>query len=294
MLFPELSLSGFIPNHPPRRPRSVAAASARRGSPGSPRLVLAARRDACGRSPRGTGVLMSTGTLEDAGNVLYNTQLLVGPQACSGRGEKCTCRCSRCRFTTRGPGPRVEDTPLGRIGANICFDVLIARIDPLAGGAECRNRAAAVRGRSATADARRLGRLGRTSHSRPLRRKWRVRRGLQLRGARRVRRGRAGFSGRRHDRLAARPLAGRVDAPKPGQCGMVIADLRARRFAGSPRRTGVSVSVSPPGAVWSAGRASANRTASARVLAESRRWGNAWQLCQRQQSRVCRKWGCLR
>jgi len=124
VLFPELSLSGFIPNHP----RGDHEAWLRQA-------LIAARRVAVDlRSPHVRalvaiaarhGVLVSAGTLEDAGNVLYNTQLLVGPDGLLGSWRKMHVPMFEMPFYNPGPGPKVIDTPLARIGANICFDALV-------------------------------------------------------------------------------------------------------------------------------------------------------------------------
>lgn len=124
VLFPELSLTGFIPNHPSGNHNDwlrSALAEARRGalavaSPEVARLTEIAY---------GHRVLLSAGLLEDAGNVLFNTQLLVGPNGVLGVWRKLHVPMFEMPFYNPGPAPTVVDTPLGRIGANICFDVLL-------------------------------------------------------------------------------------------------------------------------------------------------------------------------
>ncbi len=124
VLFPELSLSGFIPNHPRQDHEAwlrQALAEARRLAIGlnSPAVevlrAIASRHD----------VLLSAGILEDAGNLLYNTQLLVGPDRLLGWWRKMHVPMFEMPFYNPGEAPRVVETPLGRIGANICFDALI-------------------------------------------------------------------------------------------------------------------------------------------------------------------------
>jgi N-carbamoylputrescine amidase len=124
VLFPELSLSGFIPNHPTGNHETwlrLALGEARRlaialdSRPIETLRAIAARHD----------VLISVGTLEDAGNVLYNTQLLVGPEGLLGTWRKMHVPMFEMPFYNGGSMPRVVQTRLGRIGANICFDVLI-------------------------------------------------------------------------------------------------------------------------------------------------------------------------
>ena len=124
VLFPELSLTGFIPNHPPGDHEAWlrrALAEARRcalgveSQPVEALVAIAARHQ----------ILLSAGMLEDAGNVLYNTQLLVGPGGLLGSWRKMHVPMFEMPFYNGGQGPTVADTPLGRIGANICFDVLL-------------------------------------------------------------------------------------------------------------------------------------------------------------------------
>ena len=124
VLFPELSLGGFIPNHPRGDHEAWlrrALAEARRiairlDAPPVRALVEIAAR---------TSTWISVGMLEDAGNVLYNTQVLVGPSGLSGHWRKLHVPMFEMPFYNGGDAPRVVETPLARIGANICFDVLI-------------------------------------------------------------------------------------------------------------------------------------------------------------------------
>src|SRR5882724_8432350 len=124
VLFPELSLSGFIPNHPAGNHEDWlrrALAEARRASIGLKSPPVAALRSMAARH----GVYVSAGTIEDAGNVLYNTQLLIGPEGLAGYWRKMHVPMFEMPFYNGGPGPRVFDTPLGRLGTNICFDALM-------------------------------------------------------------------------------------------------------------------------------------------------------------------------
>jgi N-carbamoylputrescine amidase len=124
ILFPELSLSGFIPNHPQQEHAAwlrLALAEARRLAIGLSSPEVAALQAIAARHR----VLLSAGILEDAGNVLYNTQLLVGPDGTLGWWRKMHVPMFEMPFYNGGQGPLVVDTPLGRIGANICFDALL-------------------------------------------------------------------------------------------------------------------------------------------------------------------------
>jgi N-carbamoylputrescine amidase len=124
VLFPELSLSGFIPNHPTGNHETwlrQALAEARRLAIALDSRPIETLRAIAARH----GVLISVGTLEDAGNVLYNTQLLVGPEGLLGTWRKMHVPMFEMPFYNGGSMPRVVETRLGRIGANICFDALI-------------------------------------------------------------------------------------------------------------------------------------------------------------------------
>jgi predicted amidohydrolase len=124
VLFPELSLSGFIPNHPRGEHEPwlrSALAEARRmairlDGPALERLRVIAEKNQ---------ILASVGFLEDAGHVLYNAQVLVGPEGIVGHWRKMHVPMFEMPFYNGGGAPRVADTSYGRIGANICFDALL-------------------------------------------------------------------------------------------------------------------------------------------------------------------------
>ncbi|MFV2066105.1 MAG: carbon-nitrogen hydrolase family protein [Pirellulales bacterium] len=124
ILFPELSVCGFLPNHPTgdhalwvRRAlvhcRNVA-------EPLDGRSVTALTRTA-----KNHGIYISAGLLEDAGNLLFNTQVLVGPEGLVGSWRKMHIPMFEMPLYSGGDAPVVADTPLGRIGANICFDAFL-------------------------------------------------------------------------------------------------------------------------------------------------------------------------
>ena len=124
LLLPELSLTGFLPNHPEtnhaawlREALPLARSTAERMDGSAVRtLTMMAQQ---------IGIYVSVGMLEDAGNLLHNTQILVGPQGLVGAWRKMHVPMFEMPFYNGGPGPTVVDTPLGRIGANICFDALL-------------------------------------------------------------------------------------------------------------------------------------------------------------------------
>ena len=87
LLLPELSLSGFLPNHPAGNHESwlrEALAGARRmaepiDGPAVQRLRSIARD---------TGLLIAAGLLEDGGSLLFNTHVLAGPTGVLGTWRK--------------------------------------------------------------------------------------------------------------------------------------------------------------------------------------------------------------
>lgn len=123
-LFPELSVTGFIPNHPAGDHGAwlrAALASAWKMAepipgPATERLVDNAAR---------SGIYICAGVLEDAGNALYNTQVLAGPEGLAGAWRKLHVPMFEMPFYNGGQGAMVAETPLGRIGVNICFDALM-------------------------------------------------------------------------------------------------------------------------------------------------------------------------
>jgi predicted amidohydrolase len=124
VLFPELSLCGFIPNHPQGdheawlRESLVAARHAALRLDSATVLALSA-------VAARLNVTISVGLLEDAGNVLYNTQLLAGPSGELDATRKMHVPMFEMPFYNPGPAPSVVETPLARLGTNICFDALL-------------------------------------------------------------------------------------------------------------------------------------------------------------------------
>jgi predicted amidohydrolase len=123
-LFPELSITGFIPNHPVgdhaawlREALAFARCSAETISGSSVAQLSRIAAD--------HGIYIAAGLLEDAGNVLYNTHVLVGPDGLAGAWRKMHIPMFEMPFYNGGPGPAVAITPLGRVGVNICFDALL-------------------------------------------------------------------------------------------------------------------------------------------------------------------------
>ncbi|MBM4077542.1 MAG: carbon-nitrogen hydrolase family protein [Planctomycetes bacterium] len=124
VLFQELSLCGFIPNHPVGnhdqwlRRALLSARQLARAVPGE--VTAAVQKIASSFK-----MLISVGLLEDAGNRLFNTQILVGSDGMLGRWRKMHVPMFEMPFYNGCDAPTVVETPLGRIGANICFDSLL-------------------------------------------------------------------------------------------------------------------------------------------------------------------------
>lgn len=123
-VFPELSVTGFIPNHPVGDHsawlRAALAGARKLAEPLTGRAVTALVEMA-----DATGLHIAAGLLEDAGNLLYNTMVLAGPGGLAGVWRKMHIPMFEMPFYNGGPVPEVASTPLGRIGANICFDALL-------------------------------------------------------------------------------------------------------------------------------------------------------------------------
>ncbi|MBI3697651.1 MAG: carbon-nitrogen hydrolase family protein [Acidobacteria bacterium] len=123
-LFPELSVTGFIPNHPigdhSAWVREALVGARRLAEPLSGRSVAVLREIA-----RASDLHVAAGLMEDAGNLLYNTMVLVGPEGLLGAWRKMHIPMFETPFYNGGPTPVVAETSLGRLGVNICFDALM-------------------------------------------------------------------------------------------------------------------------------------------------------------------------
>ncbi|MGB9604714.1 MAG: carbon-nitrogen hydrolase family protein, partial [Bryobacteraceae bacterium] len=124
LLFPELSLTGFIPNHPKGDHaawlREALADAWRMAEPlDGPAVsgLLAVARE--------LGLYLAAGLIENSGNVLYNTTVMAGPEGLLGAWRKLHVPMFEMPFYNGGPPPNVAATPIGRVGANICFDALL-------------------------------------------------------------------------------------------------------------------------------------------------------------------------
>ncbi len=111
VVFPEASLTGYV-FHDRASARSAAIVADGR--------QLAEVADSC----RATDAWTVVGAIERDGERLHNSLFLVGPDGVAGHYRKLHTLCLGVdRFTTPGSEPPpVFETPLGRIGLNICYD----------------------------------------------------------------------------------------------------------------------------------------------------------------------------
>jgi N-carbamoylputrescine amidase len=124
LLLPELSMTGFLPNHPSGDHAAWLAAALR----GAWKQAEPLDGDAVSELARISGderIFVAAGLLENAGGVLHNTQVLVGEGRLWGRWRKMHVPLFEMPFYNGGDPPAVVATPLGRIGINICFDALL-------------------------------------------------------------------------------------------------------------------------------------------------------------------------
>jgi 5-aminopentanamidase len=111
IVFPECALSGYM--------FADAQATRRCAEP-----VPGPSTDALSERCAADGVHCVIGLLERDGDLLHNTAVLIGPNGLVGRYRKSHIACigADC-FTVAGDEPyAVHDTPIGRIGLQICYD----------------------------------------------------------------------------------------------------------------------------------------------------------------------------
>lgn len=123
-LFPELSISGFIPNHPTGDHAGWLREVLQGAWRSAESLNGTAVRELAAISAE-TGIFIAAGLLENAGSVLFNTHVLAGEGRVFGRWRKMHIPMFEMQVYNGGGVPDVVDTPLGRIGVNICFDALL-------------------------------------------------------------------------------------------------------------------------------------------------------------------------
>jgi N-carbamoylputrescine amidase len=132
VLFPELSLTGFIPNHPVGD-HAQWLTEVLQAAWASAQTLSGAVVGRLEKLSLQTGLFIAAGMLENAGNVLFNTHVLVGEGKLYGYWRKMHIPLFEMQVYNGGGVPEVVDTPLGRIGANICFDTLLPESTRLLG-----------------------------------------------------------------------------------------------------------------------------------------------------------------
>lgn len=124
VLFPELSVTGFIPNHPTGDHAAWLREALRESRRVAERLDGQVVRR-LQQVSADTGVLIAAGMLEDTGTVLHNTHVLVGPEGLLGAWRKMHVPMFEMQMYNGGGIPPVVETPLGRVGVTICFDAFL-------------------------------------------------------------------------------------------------------------------------------------------------------------------------
>jgi predicted amidohydrolase len=111
VVFPEASLTGYVFHDKASAHEAAVEAGGRE---------LRSVEEAC----RERDVWAVVGGIEREGERLHNSLFLLGPDGLAGRYRKIHTLCLGVdRFTTPGATPPpVFETPLGRIGLNICYD----------------------------------------------------------------------------------------------------------------------------------------------------------------------------
>lgn len=136
VLFPELSITGFLPNHPASHHTNWLREALSDAWNTAESLAGPAARRLAAISAE-TGLCIAAGLLENAGNLLYNTHLLAGDGRILGYWRKMHVPTFEMQIYNGGGVPDVIDTPLGRIGVNICFDAMMPESTRLLGVQSC-------------------------------------------------------------------------------------------------------------------------------------------------------------
>ena len=124
LVLPELSVTGFIPNHPVGDHQAwLQKALLFARAHAEPMAGYSAAR-LC-QIAKTHQLLVAAGILEDAGNLLYNTYLLAGPDGVVAHWRKLHIPMFEMPFYQPGTPPVVVDAAMALIGANICFDAFM-------------------------------------------------------------------------------------------------------------------------------------------------------------------------
>jgi N-carbamoylputrescine amidase len=132
VLFPELSVTGFLPNHPVG-PHEPWIAQVLQGAWRMAQRLDGPVVEALRRMSRETGVCVSAGFLENSGNALFNTHVLAGDGELLGSWRKMHIPLFEMQVYNGGGIPETVETDLGRVGVNICFDAFLPESTRLLG-----------------------------------------------------------------------------------------------------------------------------------------------------------------
>lgn len=124
VLLPELSVTGFLPNHP-AGDHAAWLAEALRGAWQQAEPLDGHAVAELARISHEEGIFLAAGLLEHAGGVLHNTHVLAGQGRIWGHWRKMHVPLFEMPFYNGGGPPSVVETPFGRIGINICFDTML-------------------------------------------------------------------------------------------------------------------------------------------------------------------------
>ena len=106
MVTPELSLTGFLPNHP-RGDHSAWLSEALRCAWQSAETLDGPAIRALAGIASESGILLAAGMLENAGNVLWNTYVLVGEGEVRGHWRKMHVPMFEMQIYNGGDAPQV-------------------------------------------------------------------------------------------------------------------------------------------------------------------------------------------
>ena len=129
VLFPELSLTGFHSQSSHGRTRTLAARGVGRSTPCCSTARRSRGRRRSPRSRQSTTCCSRPGCSKDAGNLLYNTQVLVGPDGLLGHWRKMHIPMFEAPFYNGGGVPEVVETPLRSHWREHLLRRLHARVD---------------------------------------------------------------------------------------------------------------------------------------------------------------------
>lgn len=131
-LFPELSVTGFISNHP-SGDHAAWLAEVLRGAWRTAQPLDGPAVQQLKSLSKECNIHLSAGLLENAGNVLYNTHIVAGDGQLLGIWRKMHIPLFEMQVYNGGGPAEVVETDLGKLGVNICFDAFLPESTRLLG-----------------------------------------------------------------------------------------------------------------------------------------------------------------